>query len=63
MLYLEVTTERCSLKYVFFKTRETRHLTHLNDREGQHHHLSDVKSLLITCIRKITFMLLAYNIK
>ena len=23
MLYLEATTERCSLKYVFFKTRET----------------------------------------
>ena len=25
MLYLEATTERCSLKYVFFKTRETWH--------------------------------------
>ena len=25
MLYLEATTEKCSLKYVFFKTRETRH--------------------------------------
>ena len=25
MQYLEATTERCSLKYLFFKTRETRH--------------------------------------
>ena len=25
MLYLEATTQVCSLKYVFFKTRETRH--------------------------------------
>ena len=24
MLYLEATTEKCSLKYLFFKTRKTR---------------------------------------
>ena len=26
MLYLEGTTERCSVKYVFFKTQEARHI-------------------------------------
>ena len=26
---------------------------HYNDRDDQHHHLSDVKLLLITCIKKI----------
>ena len=25
MLHLEATTERCSLKYVFFKTRQNKH--------------------------------------
>ena len=46
---MEATTEGCSLKYVFFKTRETRRTayinirTHHNDREDQHYYLSDVK--------------------
>ena len=56
-LYLEAVTEKCSLKYVFFKTRERRHwikiLTHYNDREDQHDHVKDVKLLLITYIQKI----------
>ena len=31
--------------------------THHNDTEDQHHHLSDVKLLPITCINKILMLL------
>ena len=34
-----------------------------NGREDQHHHLSDVKLLLDTCIKKLTLMLVAYKLK
>ena len=49
--YLKATTERCSQKCAFFKTQETRRLNKHNDSEGQRHDLSDVKLLLITCIK------------
>ena len=57
-LYLEGTTERCSLKYVFFKTLESRHTEvrceHIVMIEKINtHHLSDIKLLLIACIKNV----------
>ena len=58
MLYLEATTERHSLKYVFFKSRQTRiriknndtnsdreYLYHHHHHHHHHHHLSNIKLL------------------
>ena len=62
MLYLEATTESCSLKYAFLKYAFLQ--THHTDSEDQRHHHSDAKLLhwqqdcnaydyAITCIKMI----------
>ena len=43
----------CSLKLIKRNTLNTKIRTHYIDKEDQHHHLSDVKLLFITCIQKI----------